>query len=179
MVLTPFECRVCRPETYRVKSTIHDVLLGLINDFRSLQNTNAPNSSNQDREKQLEFLVSNIWELRVVFDRILAEEESNASTDETSPNEANSTAEEIVCDCCGADIFQSFFECSTCVEADSAEGGYVVCGGCFAEGRSCKCEIMRPMQRRSFKSLLATRKEAIQVVDEYERHRGKTFQPSK
>ena len=159
--MTPL-CRVCRLETYQVKNTILYVLSGLTDDLRKLLHTNGQ-----------ENLASNIRELLVVFDRILAEEESD------TPDEANSIAENVVCDCCGADIFQGFFECRTCVEADSAEGSYTVCPGCYAEGRSCKHQIMQPMQRRPFKSLLDTRTTAIQIVDMYERRYGRTFQLSK
>ena len=161
--LTPFECRVCRPETYQVKSTIHHVLLGLTSELRLSANKNG---------KIEERLVSNIQELLVVFDHILAEEESNICSNDSSPDEAT-------CDICGADIFQGFFECRTCVEVDSAEGGYIVCPGCYVEGRSCKHQIMQPMQRRPIKLLLDTRKEAIEVVDTYEKHYGRTLQISK
>jgi hypothetical protein len=161
--LTPFECRVCRLETYGVKSTIRYALLGLTKELRLLAHTNGQDD-----------LVSNIQELLVVFDRILAEEES----DIPSLDEANIT-ENVICDICGADIFQGFFECRTCVEVDSAETSYTVCPGCYAEGRSCKHEVMQPMQCWPFKFLLNTREEAIQVVDMYERRYGRTFQPSK
>ena len=164
--LTAFECRVCRPETYRVKSTIRYVLLGLIAELRQSAHTNGQ-----------EYLVSNIRELLVVFDRILADEESDTHSNDSSPDEANST-ENIVCDICGSDVFQGFFECRTCIEVDSAEGGYVVCPGCYVEGRSCEHRIMQPMQCRPFKSLLNMRIEAIQVVDMYERRYGRTFQLS-
>ena len=162
--LTLFECRVCRPETYQVKSTICYVLMGLTADLRRL----LAHKSGED-------LVSSIQELLVVFERILAEEESNNHSNDASPDEANIT-ENITCDICGADIFQGFFECRTCVEVDSTEEGYIVCPGCYVEGRSCKHQIMQPMQRRPFKSLLNARDEAIQVVDMYERRCGRTFQ---
>ena len=165
--LTPFQCRVCRFETYRVKSTIRYVLLGLTEELGRLAHTNGRG-----------YLVSDIRELLVVFDRILAEEESDIHSNNSFPDEASIT-ENIVCDVCGADIFQGFFECRTCVEVDSAEEGYVVCPGCYAEGRSCKHQIMQPMQCQPFKSLLDTRREAIQVVDMYESRYGRTFQLSK
>ena len=142
--------------------------MGLTKDLRNQLHTNGQ-----------EDLVSNIRELLVVFDRTLAEEESDTHRDDLSPGEANSVAENIVCDVCGADIFQGFFECRICVEADSAEGGYVVCPGCYVEGRSCTHQVMQPMQRRPFNSLLETRTEAIQVVNMYERRYGRTFQLSK
>ena len=64
------------------------------------------------REKRL---VSNIQELLVVFDHILADTHSN----DPSPDEANTT-EDIVCD-----IFQGFFECRTCVAVDSDSAEWV------------------------------------------------------
>ena len=173
------KCRVCRPETYRVKSTIHYALLGLKKDLS--QHTNTPNSCDNIEVKQL---VSDIQELLLLYEFILAEEFETHREEmprRSAQNEANSIDDEhITCDFCGSDIFQSFLECQTC-EADSAEGGYVVCPGCYAEGRSCKCkcQIMQRMQRRQFKLLLDTRAEAIQVVDMYERRYGRTFQPSK
>jgi len=181
--LTPCECRVCRPETYQVKSTIRYVLLGLARDLRTLlQHTNAPSSCDNDEGKQQESLASNIKKLLVVYDLILAEEfetHRDEMTRSSAANEANSIDDEhILCDFCGCDIFQSFFECRTCAEVDSAEGGYVVCPGCYAEGRSCKCHIMQRMQRRQFGVLLDTRKEAVQVVDMFERRHGRTFKPS-
>ncbi|KAF8798182.1 hypothetical protein BYT27DRAFT_6922620 [Phlegmacium glaucopus] len=179
----PIYRRVCRPETYRVKSTTHHALLGLTMELRSLlQHTDAPNSSDNDKGKQQESLPSNIIQkLLVLYDHILAEEFETHREEmpRSSVNEGNSIEDEhILCDFCGGDIFQSFFECRTCVEADSAEGGYVVCPGCYAEGRSCKCHIMQRMQRQQFKILLDTRKEAIQVVDMYERRHGRSFKPS-
>ena len=66
--------------------------------------------------KREEHLVSNIQELLVVFDHVLADTHSN----DPSPDEANITGD-IVCDICGADIFQGFLECRICVEVDSAE----------------------------------------------------------
>jgi hypothetical protein len=156
----PFGCRVCRPETYQVKNTIRYVLSGLTSDLLAHKNGE---------------LVSNIQELLVVFDHILAEEESDTHCN----NPFLDITENVVCDICGADVFQGFFECRTCVEVDSAEGGYTVCPGCYAEGRSCEHQIMQPMQRRSFKSLLDTREEAIKVVDMYERRYGRTFQLNK
>lgn len=168
--MTPFKYRVCRPETYQVKSTIHHALLGLTSDLRQLAHKDG-----QGEER----LVSNIQELLVVFDHILAEEEFDTNNKVSSLDEANLT-EIIDCDICGADVFQGFFECRRCVDVDSAaEGGYNVCPGCYVEGRSCRHQIMQPMQRRPFKRLLDDRKEVIQVVDTYERRYGRTFQYSK
>lgn len=171
--LIPFECRVCRPEIYRVKSTIHHALRGQTSELGTLsQHTNTPN------EDEGKTLVSNIRVLFALYEYILAEE-YDTPKNESAPNEANSVDENITCDICGADIFQNFFECRTCVEAGSTEGGYVVCSGCYVEGRSCRCQIMQRMQRFEFKTLVDTRTEAIQAVDMYEKSHGGTFQPNK
>jgi hypothetical protein len=94
---------------------------------------------------------------------------------------ANISAEEQVgnfsCDFCGADIFQSFFECRQCrpVVEGSTSGhnlatqwqygdGLLVCAHCYIEGRTCNCGSMYPVQCRPFKDLLRDRNEAVHVL---------------
>ncbi|KAL5489802.1 hypothetical protein ACEPAI_4634 [Sanghuangporus weigelae] len=50
----------------------------------------------------------------------------------------------LTCDFCGADIFQSFFECRRCF---NGEDNLIVCPGCYIEGRTCDCTIMTPTQQ--------------------------------
>jgi hypothetical protein len=55
------------------------------------------------------------------------------------------------CDFCGADIFLSFFCCRDCTlpeeKPSSVSDGLHICPGCYAEGRSCRCEgLMEPVQ---------------------------------
>lgn len=80
----------------------------------------------------------------------------------------------MACDFCGADIFQSFFECRKCraVEQERPKAeilpgdGLLVCPGCYIEGRSCVCEIMEPMQCRPFEVLLQDRNRAYKLAAE-------------
>lgn len=109
-----------------------------------------------------------LFELLELFDSILLDEYSPGYRQWTclsSSSVCNGEGEHRVsCDFCGADIFQSFFECRQCVTKDSSEGGYAVCAGCYAEGRSCRCVTMEPMQLRPFEDLLEDRKKVLAVL---------------
>lgn len=79
----------------------------------------------------------------------------------------------FACDFCGADLFQSFFECSSdCVTADnpvdtnhnSTGSGLLLCPSCYAEGRTCKCGTMEPIQYQSFDILLGARANAAALL---------------
>ncbi|KAI5121653.1 hypothetical protein M0805_002729 [Coniferiporia weirii] len=94
------------------------------------------------------------------------------------PAPAQTHHEGITCDFCGADVFQSFFECKRCGEVEpenvtSADSngdrssitgtevdGIVICPGCYVEGRSCPCAIMNPVQRYPMDVLLRAQNEA-------------------
>ncbi|OBZ75450.1 hypothetical protein A0H81_04353 [Grifola frondosa] len=78
----------------------------------------------------------------------------------------------FACDFCGADIFQSFFECRNCAaiaegdiqqEPSLGDGVWFV-PSCYVEGRSCLCEDMQPAQCRPFDSLLRDRNQAAEVL---------------
>jgi hypothetical protein len=81
----------------------------------------------------------------------------------------------VVCDFCGADIFQSFFECGHCVERNTSEcngvdersGSCVVCAACYVEGRSCQCKNMDAMQLQPFDNLLELRHKAFHALHEF------------
>ncbi|KAL1947864.1 hypothetical protein VTO73DRAFT_13588 [Trametes versicolor] len=75
----------------------------------------------------------------------------------------------LACDFCGADIFQSFFECRECRTADDGAvlqpgDGLLICPACYVEGRSCDCSQMEPMQTRSFDMLLSDRNDAARAI---------------
>ncbi|KAH9854204.1 hypothetical protein C2E23DRAFT_726895 [Lenzites betulinus] len=77
----------------------------------------------------------------------------------------------FACDFCGADIFQSFFECNSCPREDGSVtvqrrpgDGILICPTCYVEGRNCDCADMVPMQCRPFDMLLSDRNEAARVV---------------
>ena len=75
----------------------------------------------------------------------------------------------LICDFCGGDIFQSFFECRECREEPSAHGqkgeNIVICPGCFIEGRSCLCKIMTPVQNYAIQLLLQAQNDACTSVN--------------
>ncbi|KAI8998664.1 hypothetical protein BD414DRAFT_453628, partial [Trametes punicea] len=75
----------------------------------------------------------------------------------------------IACDFCGADLFQSFFECKRCWTSEGAlqlqvGDGLLLCPACYVEGRSCDCGEMEPAQCRPFDTLLFDRNQAMQVL---------------
>ena len=72
----------------------------------------------------------------------------------------------LTCDFCGADIFQSFFECRKCSLSPSMYAEEVIlCPGCVAEGRHCRCSLMEPVQRYSMASLLDVRNDAAHLLN--------------
>lgn len=129
-----------------------------------------------------------------VFDKILKEEHpgqcsafrSVQSRPETSNIEGPSTRApppsshvHLCCDFCGADIFQSYFECKRCGGAEpvspshrgdavpattSAAEGLIICPGCYVEGRSCACKSMDPAQRRPFEELFEERNQVSRML---------------
>lgn len=66
----------------------------------------------------------------------------------------------LTCDYCGADIFQSFFECSSCGDSDPVH----ICVGCSVEGRTCKCGKANPRQRCGSDVLFKIQSEAVEAV---------------
>ncbi|KAJ7449946.1 hypothetical protein FB451DRAFT_744980 [Mycena latifolia] len=167
----PLYRRVCRSEIYRVKSTIYYTLLQTIqtvSDLLRKQSDNAgsrnamASTSQQDTAAHVDTL------LRVLrlFDSVLIEEFSPeahnmrklAATDEPG---------QFTCDFCGCDIFQSFFECRSCVDGRrpvEPGAGFIVCSGCYVEGRTCRCEVLAPMQCRPFEQLLNTRARGVKLL---------------
>ncbi|KAI0374859.1 hypothetical protein BV20DRAFT_397091 [Pilatotrama ljubarskyi] len=75
----------------------------------------------------------------------------------------------LACDFCGADIFQSFFECKQCRTPEpgvmpQVGDGLLLCAACYVEGRICECEEMEPVQCRPFEVLLSDRNLAAKAV---------------
>ena len=94
-----------------------------------------------------------------------------SSTDEESkPHEHNGSPScNLACDFCGADIFQSFFECRRCRSSDDdlqLGDGLLICPACYVEGRTCLCEDMQPLQCRPFSVLLDDRNRAVEALRE-------------
>ncbi|KAI0831274.1 hypothetical protein BC628DRAFT_746277 [Trametes gibbosa] len=89
---------------------------------------------------------------------------------ESNMSQERSASCNLACDFCGADIFQSFFECKTCQtctdgSALSPGDGLLICPACYVEGRLCECGEMEPVQCRSFDTLLSDRNEAARVLN--------------
>lgn len=202
--------RVCRPETYRVKSIVYYTLRDSTRKLDSLlaqipkraresgsststsrhptpTKSKMPVSSSKNDlplpatlSSQGAKLVQQIRTLLGLFDRILAEEYSEEHARmphvvlaESTSAESNKTGDDIHCDFCGADVFQSFFECQRCPSSDFSSDninvgdGHAICAGCYAEGRTCKCRVMAPTQCRPFDILLEDRRKTIQVLQSH------------
>ena len=122
-----------------------------------------------------------------------------ATREELDPPEEPPTDDScnLSCDFCGADIFQSFFQCYRCSpegdlcdysitdardddDADDVDDehmtvlsrrkaptlgdGLILCPGCYAEGRTCKCGVMHAAQCRSFSTLMKARNDAATAL---------------
>lgn len=121
---------------------------------------------------RVEGLSADLQKLLALFDEVLQQEYSRdhkkiPNVSITSPNERRT------CDFCAADIFHSFFSCIPCgaSEGDSEEPpdlseGLLICSGCYAEGRSCGCGKMQPVQCGSFVELWNLRNSAASTIHE-------------
>ncbi|KAF9052926.1 hypothetical protein BJ165DRAFT_1340122 [Panaeolus papilionaceus] len=174
----PLYQRVCRFETYRVKSTVHRVLqenVSCLDAMLSRSEEGHPEGSQKvqaiagpsiDMTELRQPLLSRVSHLLRVYSSILAEELCTTFQKSTL-GPAQDT--HLVCDFCGCDVFQSFFECQdACFETDG--DGFkqhcIICPGCFVEGRTCACSDMKPMQRYDFEKLLALRARGIEILNE-------------
>lgn len=109
---------------------------------------------------------------------------SQASTSHDVTNQAD-VCGGLTCDFCGADIFQSFFECRKCVStkrnsnegmgwskaapvlAPTSEMDYVIiCPCCYVEGRSCLCQVMTPVQSITTERLIEARNRAADLLNQ-------------
>lgn len=135
-------------------------------------------------------LVRQVLRLLELFDDVIVEEYSNdhasmpcltaPSSSISSPDCGPLLAKDqeticTTCDFCGADIFQSYFECRHCVLPSAAMDnvsnqkpfgeGLAICPSCYVDGRSCPCEYMTPVQCRPFGDLLRDRNKTINVLE--------------
>ncbi|KAF9454665.1 hypothetical protein P691DRAFT_656001 [Macrolepiota fuliginosa MF-IS2] len=174
----PLYRRVCRPEIYQIKSTIYHTLRHYT---QNLKNTAAQEVTSIQKS----VLTNTLGTILRLYDHILIEEYSPygesliSNTDSgrrgsssrtrditpSSDTESIQLAEDFhACDFCGADIFQSYFQCIGKASSRDGVEGYIVCPGCYVEGRTCACQEMAQMQRQSFDVLLAARWEALEVL---------------
>lgn len=163
--------RVCRPETYCVKSTVYFALRGRVQELdQLLKQPDTTNSCGGEASKtdnqassSLALLARTLKELLSLYDHILQEEYLETHSDITVLADTKSPDEQrVVCDFCESDIFQTFFECPECGDGFSS---CIICSGCYTEGRTCGCVIgMKPMQCRAFRILLDARVKARAVL---------------
>lgn len=130
--------------------------------YPTLESHHKPLSASNPGRSVEDQLIGKLSETLSLYDAIISDEYSplSSGTDVTAQ-------ERTTCDFCGADVFQSFFECRKCTTSQSGSsdhGSYVVCAGCYVEGRSCKCLIMEPMQCRPFDDLLSVRRQTVKVL---------------
>ncbi|KAG9226124.1 hypothetical protein CCMSSC00406_0005035 [Pleurotus cornucopiae] len=174
----PLYRRVCRPETYKIKSIIFYTLLQKASQLRAL-------TEGQEHGAAIAADLASVVDL---FASILVEEYSGPTPqfDPLTPVTASSEPSSfdprcyepkdgcLVCDFCGADIFQTYFESENCCadSPDTAQASksdpFVLCSGCYAEGRLCKCQRMTLLQCYSFDDLHKELQDAIIVLETYQ-----------
>ncbi|KLO11872.1 hypothetical protein SCHPADRAFT_830444 [Schizopora paradoxa] len=118
--------------------------------------------------QHVEKLVKEMIQILDIFDKISKEEFVEAKEtddpeileDGRKQVEGSESFTSMTCDYCGADIFQSFFECSSCGDPDFVQ----ICVGCSAEGRSCRCGKAKPRQRCGSDLLFKIQNEAVEAV---------------
>ncbi|KAJ6597028.1 hypothetical protein DFH09DRAFT_109489 [Mycena vulgaris] len=171
----PLYRRVCRSEIYRVKSTIYHTLRRTTQTVSNLLRSQVDNAGAMATTSQMT-METHLVILRralLLFDSILVEDYSQEhhkmrKLGTSSEPDGDSEVGQFTCDFCGCDVFQSFFECRSCVGGGKAHpgAGFMLCPGCYVEGRTCHCEVMSPMQCRPFDKLLQTRARGAELFTE-------------
>ncbi|KAF9328893.1 hypothetical protein BG006_008004 [Podila minutissima] len=145
---------ICRPESYRIKLTIHDTLKTWTDLL--LKNKDLPQPVGYFCESFMTILelfkgiVEDDWVDRDVLFRGKKNEwfpEPDVFTD-VSPAR---------CDFCQADLWNRQFHCPDCTEEESA---YDICTYCFAQGRGCEhrakpLEIVESWSMKSCRELVS------------------------
>lgn len=163
--------RVCRPEIYKVKSNIYHALRHYVTLVNGLAEQNVKVESTQSCD--------DLKELLHLFDDVLVQEYTSHHGGLPNISQSGSTEhDDIRCDFCGADIFQSFFECDKCVQPSPSGSsnsitllgdGLVLCPSCYVEGRTCRCGEMQPVQCRLMSDLLQTRDSVARAIHPFEK----------
>lgn len=170
--------RVCRPETYRVKSTIHHALVSLTKKLEhSLNGEASETEPNQLDSDNCIPLIDDMIVLLSLYDRILVEEYEDDSAIRKQVMYKSDTFNDdirLVCDFCSGDIFQSFFECRKCCDVD--DDPCQLCPGCYVEGRNCKCGDMQPMQYQDFQRLIDVRTKSVNLINTHEMRYSRSYQ---
>ncbi|KAF9227649.1 hypothetical protein BS17DRAFT_774094 [Gyrodon lividus] len=174
----PIYHRVCRQEIYKVKS----IIFHAVQHFTSVLENPPANSTERDTIASAEQLK----QLVVLFDDVLASDYS--TTRDSMPHVSQSGSihkDDLHCDFCGADVFQSFFECDSCTPMPSSEAsgilavgdGLVLCPLCYVEGRTCRCGETQPVQCRPFSDLLETRDRAVRAIQPVDNNFATAYGP--
>ncbi|KXN92231.1 hypothetical protein AN958_08684 [Leucoagaricus sp. SymC.cos] len=165
----PLYRRVCRPEIYQIKSTIHYTLVEYTENLKALISQPYDSIEKGAIIKQLKAVLR-------LYDTILLEECSRKGSSLGSGRElpdsdsvvkgaALPLAEDFhACDFCGADIFQNYFQCLGESDSSPGEYGFIVCPGCYVEGRTCDCTQMREKERQNFNVFFTARWRALQAL---------------
>lgn len=159
-----------------------------------------------EKDSKYRTICDRLGKLLEIFDKIIVEEYTESADceqrssfsrtahpqspgDDIPPSsQASSPAsagDGLTCDFCGADIFQSFFECKKCVSTkrNSSEGTgmsvialmtestpemdhVLICPCCYVEGRSCLCGVMTAVQRLSTDRLIEDRNRAASLLNQ-------------
>ena len=188
---------VSRPETYHIKLMIRKSLVQCTDELNSLvpssqeddiessessfsssisDHIRLPVSSSRNEPKASQSQTTRISELGEklrgllrLYDDVLVEE---YSPDHASLLHLQDKDQNITCDFCTCDVFQSFFECQNCVDRSELEEaheiapghGLIICPSCYVDGRVCECGRMTPTQYHRFEELLSDRDRAVQVL---------------
>ncbi|KAI0798028.1 hypothetical protein C8Q75DRAFT_740370 [Abortiporus biennis] len=167
----PIYQRVCRAEQYRVRKIVHRSIIQTYKSMHKLIDegrTHEVKSYKRDGFKKLLRLFDII-----LYEAYVQDYGTLPCIATANPDIDPFLAYNLSCDFCGADIFQSFFECPSCGtpsdhddDSDSSGGigcGLLICPMCYVEGRTCFCGDMHAAQVGKLDELLKTRNEAFKV----------------
>lgn len=154
--------RVCRSEIYRSRLLCFRVLQGLLRRTPGVKALKMQATATHWNHEMLTLhAVANLFGGIIESEWHPDNDRIGVLDGEPSPT----------CDFCGADIFQSFFECENCFETGSNSSSptpaYSICAGCYVEGRSCQCRVMQPRQCRGFAVLFSLYNDAAERLNQW------------
>lgn len=135
--------RVCRKETYRVRTMIDSVLNALV-------------KSCKDSGAQVERLIA-LERLLPLYQQMLTQ--SYTVTHKSLPRRSLS---DEYCGACGGDLWQSAFTCECRDGTDKKES--LVCPPCYLDGRACGCRLMQPVMDKAWPTLVALHDEVVHIL---------------
>ncbi|EJU05318.1 hypothetical protein DACRYDRAFT_46045 [Dacryopinax primogenitus] len=153
----PIYHRVCRPEIYSVKHLIHGAVMS---GTKSL--SEALSESDGDVTSRVCAMRDRLKPLVNAYTEIIVEGWDPQRKGEPQTWDPDGQTR-ISCDFCGAEIFQSYFECRECDQ--EKKESVSICSTCYVEGRSCVCDFMEPVTVQPFSLLLSVRNKAVDVLN--------------